>query len=66
MDTNGADCEIPQNCCAPQPEYMDHRKESLPTNANVSATSLAGVKVMDLLAVLYGYVKNLTSQAPQR
>lgn len=48
MDTNGADCEIPQNCCAPQPEYMDHRKESLPTNANVSATSLAGVKVSNM------------------
>ncbi|XP_075085770.1 squamosa promoter-binding-like protein 1 [Nicotiana tabacum] len=48
MDTNGADCEIPQNCCAPQPEYMYHRKESLPTNANVSATSLAGVKLSNI------------------
>ncbi|MCD7462848.1 hypothetical protein HAX54_049464 [Datura stramonium] len=45
---SGADCGIPQNHCAPQPDSFYCVKESIPSNANVSTTSIAGTKLSNI------------------
>nr|AUW52986.1 squamosa promoter binding-like protein 12d [Petunia x hybrida] len=48
MGMGGTDCGIPQNRCASQPDSLYLRKESIPANANVPATSLAGMKLSNI------------------
>lgn len=45
---SGADCGVPQSHCAPQPDSFYRVKESIPSHANVSTTSLPGTKLSNI------------------